>query len=441
MVPRTMDQYAKMPDERLEVSYKPEHSYHGFRWGTVQRLSQPLLLLPELRADLEGSLKIAKLDEHVASISAQLTAIISYRNLFAPVSRLPDELVAEIFRHYAHASICFPCLAWTKLMSVCRRWHDIGISTPFLWSDIHINPSRFGRLKLPVKQLRLSGAHPLTVSLDLPHQGQLVVLLSRKGLGQHLCRIKSLEVEASPYAIEELLLPITRTKGNILRSLSLSAAADNHIDDDVTVLSSETTQIVMQHIQVLKLDKVEVDWTFLHALTSLTVHASIPSEWSWQTPDMHLNVSALIALLRRSRALEYLSLRSCITADDAEQAMDIVSHHQLQNRSKLPLPPLKRIHWADDFPYDNRRSMCKLLIQVLDAFMQAGAQLDDVTLDGFTTYQISMEVLKSLAECVTNKRVIMDGQVKELYEIEFALLEWCETEEESLYEGTDSDGW
>ncbi|EMD37867.1 hypothetical protein CERSUDRAFT_50177, partial [Gelatoporia subvermispora B] len=79
----------------------------------------------------------------------------------SPINRIPVEILCGIFKHYAHDVIhtsppISPPLnyrrvradedrmpsrqeyayTWTKVIKVCRRWHDAALSCPGLWSDI-----------------------------------------------------------------------------------------------------------------------------------------------------------------------------------------------------------------------------------------------------------------------------------------------------------------
>ncbi|KAH9943627.1 hypothetical protein B0H21DRAFT_679702, partial [Amylocystis lapponica] len=68
-------------------------------------------------------------------IKQRLSEIVQYdrslrvlHNSFAPVSRLPNELLVTIFRY----------VSWFKLMRVCHHWRDTILSTPALWAEIDV---------------------------------------------------------------------------------------------------------------------------------------------------------------------------------------------------------------------------------------------------------------------------------------------------------------
>jgi hypothetical protein len=61
-----------------------------------------------------------------------------------PVLTLPNEIVSDIFMHFLPDYTLFPALIGllspTLLTHICRRWREIAISTPALWSAIKSYP-------------------------------------------------------------------------------------------------------------------------------------------------------------------------------------------------------------------------------------------------------------------------------------------------------------
>lgn len=85
-----------------------------------------------------------------------------------PVHRIPLEIAAQIFTSYLDvtASARFASLL---LASVCHTWRSIALSTPQLWTSIHIQimgeSSIEVRTELAKQWLRRSGQLPLSISL------------------------------------------------------------------------------------------------------------------------------------------------------------------------------------------------------------------------------------------------------------------------------------
>ncbi|KAF9462302.1 hypothetical protein BDZ94DRAFT_1261564 [Collybia nuda] len=67
--------------------------------------------------------------------------IISHKNLIAPLRRIPQELLQEIFIHCLPTdhNAAMSCHEPPLLLGrVCSRWRSVALSTPRLWSGIHI---------------------------------------------------------------------------------------------------------------------------------------------------------------------------------------------------------------------------------------------------------------------------------------------------------------
>ncbi|KAH6917601.1 hypothetical protein BKA70DRAFT_1395315, partial [Coprinopsis sp. MPI-PUGE-AT-0042] len=54
------------------------------------------------------------------------------------MDQFPAELLAEIFMLNRYESSFLETMAWTAVTQVCRRWRDIALAYPTLWSDITI---------------------------------------------------------------------------------------------------------------------------------------------------------------------------------------------------------------------------------------------------------------------------------------------------------------
>ncbi|KAJ6485409.1 hypothetical protein C8R47DRAFT_538296 [Mycena vitilis] len=112
-----------------------------------------------------------------------------YFALASPFRRMPPEILQEIFeaciptRHFPIMDAsCAPLL----LGRVCRAWRAISLSTPVLWSAVHLvlkrNPTEEAAEKLRV-WLQRSGDSPLSISIvsvygsDEPDSGSIVDII------------------------------------------------------------------------------------------------------------------------------------------------------------------------------------------------------------------------------------------------------------------------
>ncbi|KIP01393.1 hypothetical protein PHLGIDRAFT_17227 [Phlebiopsis gigantea 11061_1 CR5-6] len=127
------------------------------------QLSLGALSLADLTAD-DVDVAIATRECSHQKIMDELLKLRIYRNsITPPISRVPDDILAEIFRIFAHD-------LWTShsrrdplyISHVCSHWRTLAHSLPFLWNVIHTGhyPGYTARL------IDLSKGLPLSVVSD-----------------------------------------------------------------------------------------------------------------------------------------------------------------------------------------------------------------------------------------------------------------------------------
>src|SRR5262245_18586388 len=85
----------------------------------------------------------AEIDREIIQVNEQARMLKSRRNMLAPISRLPLELLCQIFKVSCVASSAglndftsggnIPCLALTQ---VCGHFRSAAIGCPRLWTDL-----------------------------------------------------------------------------------------------------------------------------------------------------------------------------------------------------------------------------------------------------------------------------------------------------------------
>lgn len=102
------------------------------------------------------------------TLEQALEAVLSLRNEFSPINGLPTETLNHIFdlvcthgqdENRAHARHA------TKLAQVCSQWRSNVISTPLLWSAIHV--SQKTRPEFVALCLERSKGVPLDIILEI----------------------------------------------------------------------------------------------------------------------------------------------------------------------------------------------------------------------------------------------------------------------------------
>ncbi|KDQ51307.1 hypothetical protein JAAARDRAFT_185059, partial [Jaapia argillacea MUCL 33604] len=119
---------------------------------------------------LERRAHIAQIMEEITVLSAQgelrARQVLPYRSVFAPVRRLPMEILTEIFVHCLPDPSAFGYPeARRTLMHVCSSWRELVCSTPRLWSTILVNGPNDAEASLEHMNacLARSGTHPLNI--------------------------------------------------------------------------------------------------------------------------------------------------------------------------------------------------------------------------------------------------------------------------------------
>ncbi|KAL1678555.1 hypothetical protein EV122DRAFT_278124 [Schizophyllum commune] len=302
-------------DERQSISYKRE-SYLEVDWGTAKDLTQPLVILPELPADLSSpAARVAKLDEQAAAVRAHLAAIWSHRNDYIPIAQLPDETLADIFLWVAHSlPLDSPAFRdWTSLMLVCRRWRSVAVSTPALWSRVYIGhdvPSFSSLLRIDRCKM-----HPLTVNINVDatytQTDASILRFVLSVISPHFDNVETLEAKATHMTIRKLVYLLAEKKRRNLRHLSLSLADTQSWEEPEWFdLHPDTAANLFSHLSSISLSNVGLDWDPLHNLTRIHIVYTV------MLHDHYMNIPALDALLRRSPALNDLLLWNCFFVDD-----------------------------------------------------------------------------------------------------------------------------
>jgi hypothetical protein len=102
-------------------------------------------MLPSLEAERA---RVADLEAQISHLERSLSALREEKFLAQerlnsykyPVLTLPNEIVSEIFVHFLPDYPLLPpltgLLSPTLLTHICRRWREIALGTPALWSAI-----------------------------------------------------------------------------------------------------------------------------------------------------------------------------------------------------------------------------------------------------------------------------------------------------------------
>jgi hypothetical protein len=167
---------ARSRSHELLTTNEPPYPVEDQRYKNLRANLQERLLTVRARKEaLQAEIR-AVVDEE-AALEGELS---KYSGIISPLRRFPVEIIREIF---ARATEPDPEL-WTRrscvhsaftaliLTRVCRRWREIAISFPLIWSHIGIDitssipDSKINDITLLLSlQLHRASHHPLTISL------------------------------------------------------------------------------------------------------------------------------------------------------------------------------------------------------------------------------------------------------------------------------------
>lgn len=137
------------------------------------------------RVNALASRDIIAVDQEIARVQEELNTLKRLRmnlhdrvyeqnSFLAPIRRLPDELLSNIFAWRIHCSktpLTLPALhsGITTLGLVCRRWREITMASPALWSEFTVDAVPAGRQKTVTNGiltcLRRAANHSMAISL------------------------------------------------------------------------------------------------------------------------------------------------------------------------------------------------------------------------------------------------------------------------------------
>ena len=164
-----------------------------------------------------------------------LTQELKYRrNPLAPISRLPLETLAEIFSLLqlpADDSKRVPYLAWMRVTYVCRRWREVTLSFPSLWSHIHFTKLTPAGVAEMLARAKIS---PLHLEAKLSYRKGAESNAFKRLLEDHISHTRHLTISGNfQTTLERLASPAPA-----LASLSLGSPPNSYFSSPCTIPDS-----------------------------------------------------------------------------------------------------------------------------------------------------------------------------------------------------------
>ncbi|KAI5895077.1 uncharacterized protein SCHCODRAFT_02572229 [Schizophyllum commune H4-8] len=234
-------------------------------------------------------------------------------------------------------------LGWMSiLLHVCRRWKNVALANPAIWSYVSSPVNRLIPMGRPRKtdklcpataaQLRRSGAHPLSFKLtDFQSKGAYEVF---NALIPHLDRVCHFEVAIEADVLADFVAGLGRSRRPGLRHLRLES-----ISPTAYSLPDDAGQNILIDLHTLVLNNVAANWASIRNIVCLDITRGA-------SQGRPLGVSVLVGLLQACPMLEDLSLVECVSGDDALH-------------ESVGLPQLRKLHVCD------ASSICKTVVDVV----------------------------------------------------------------------------
>ncbi|KAF8486832.1 hypothetical protein DFH94DRAFT_3537 [Russula ochroleuca] len=293
-----------MTDSDIIVHFPHESDMHAFVFFYVfARIESGINHDPSARAAAISAIDEEILDGQLKEVDEQLLrSLLTCRNTLAPISLLPPEALARVFRFLALEE---QNPGWIRATHVCRFWREVALGDSSLWATISGIPTNTEWI--PEMLARARNA-PLDIDIDIGVTSNPEVLLV---FPPHLSHTRELRL----YSLSIL------HSDSVRAIYSREAPALEHFELGV----SETSLIIFRdlggttlfkgqapRLRTLFLSQVLIPWSLIPRgqLTQLTL--SLLKEISIFDVPSHRNLYQLIDLLVHSPELEVLVLGCCL---------------------------------------------------------------------------------------------------------------------------------
>ncbi|KAG5638349.1 hypothetical protein H0H81_000482 [Sphagnurus paluster] len=210
------------------------------------------------------------IDQELQRLEDSIRLLKSKRNILAPISRLPPEILSKIFAFRAAEAAEGPSpLGWIKLTHVSRHWRAVALESPRLWANLV-----FTRPKWSEEMLKRSKMASLIVKADLTCITPRIFDAVRLAL-LHGPRIQELQLRAASSTIERLLTKEFRFEAPMIHSLTISIPPVTRFGTDMGfTIPSHVLQGETPYLRKLQLERCNINWdsSLLNGLTHLKIH-------------------------------------------------------------------------------------------------------------------------------------------------------------------------
>ena len=214
--------------------------------------------------------KLDAIENEIESHLRIVAELRTRRNTFVPIALLPNEILSYVFElcsvfmdAYAdHTQILdrrFP-YKWIVITHVCQHWREVALSSPALWTSIHV-----GHAVPEVLQTFFGRSRQAPLKIDVYEKQHRLARAALDLIRPHLARTEylSLRLEDSAYATFATIKPKSLP---LLRTLSVHSDGSQS-KHPIPLLSS----CAFPQLTKLKVKEYKIQWPKLVLPTTLTV--------------------------------------------------------------------------------------------------------------------------------------------------------------------------
>ncbi|TFY73441.1 hypothetical protein EWM64_g10571 [Hericium alpestre] len=190
---------------------------------------------PVRKTDRTTCNALREVEGQLYGLNHVMCALKTQRNALLPISRLPPEVLSQIFQYIAVVEQSYPrtryfppflgssgTLGWIKITHVCRQWRDVALADSRLWAKtVCALPSATPEM------LQRSGTAPITINHDFSYYRNKSRILKSVQLAlTHIARTKEIRISANKRILTNIVDSLQDNPAPILETLELCLSAD-----------------------------------------------------------------------------------------------------------------------------------------------------------------------------------------------------------------------
>jgi len=266
------------------------------------------------------------IDDEITVSERVVQQLKSRRNSIVPVSRLPPEILVEIFSLLPFPvddSKCVPYLEWICVTHVCRRWREIALHSLCLWKHINFTKLTLDGFTQILARAKMS---PLHVEAKITPRSKARFNALRRQLEAHISHTCHLSISGKFQTVLERLV----SPAPALVSLSLTRPSHPFSSSQLEciIIPDSLFNGTAPKLTRLELLGCSIGWKspLLKGLQTLKI----------RTPSAHVmpTLEDWLATLNEMRQLKTLILH------DATPAVSIDNPHTSEPQRTVTLPSL-----------------------------------------------------------------------------------------------------